>query len=294
MKQSFILFFIVIYFGTITGCAYFQKKDEPPPLPPIEETKPPLKLKPDHFKEFPWADLAKPTKDGNDPNTKLYTWRDGDTFESVAESEMGNPALGTKLALYNDLGPGKPIAGDKIVIPNAIIGLTSQIVIKHKKEREFGSPENLTAELKAGDEYKFRFESNVNGFLYAFKEDVKGVDFLYPAKVKIGARNRKKEKEPIMRDTGKIEAHTPLLVPSNPKGISYDPKKSGDRVFVFLSLRQIPELDDLKEKKSINVAEIEDVMLRVKQGDIVSEGAVRVLRIADPSEVLGFTLSVGG
>ena len=39
-----------------------------------------------------------------------------------------------------------------------------------------------------------------------------------------------------MRDTGKIAAAEQLLAPTSPKGFSYDPKKTGDRVPVFFSL----------------------------------------------------------
>jgi hypothetical protein len=292
MKRSFAIILSVLMIGLHAGCAYLVKPDLPPPLPPIEEVKPPFKLRMEHFKEFPWGELPKPAKDGNEPNSKLHTWREGDTFESVAETEMGTPAWGPKLGAYNDADAGKLSPGDKIVIPNPIIGISSTIVIKRKGEKEFGASQSFDTELKKGDEFKFHFESNVNAFLYVFREGAKGVDMVYPAQVKRGKRNKKAE--PLIRDTGKITAREPKLIPSDAKGMAYDPKRIGDRVFVFLSLRQIPEFDDLKEKEKIRVEEVEDVMHRVKQGDIISEGANRVLRITDPSEVLGFTLNVNG
>ena len=141
MKKSFILFFALVFFESlISGCALFPKPEPPPPLPPIEEPKPPLKVKPDQFSAFPWSELGKPNKDGNEPNTKMHTWRDGETFASIAEDEMGNSAWGNDLSKYNDLSDsGKVTSGDKIVVPNAIIGLQSQMVIKRKGERTFGS-----------------------------------------------------------------------------------------------------------------------------------------------------------
>ncbi len=99
-----------------------------------------------------------------------------------------------------------------------------------------------------------------------------------------------------MRDTGKIAAAEQLLVPTSPKGFSYDPKKTGDRVAVFFSLRAIPGLEDLKEKAKITEGDIEDVMRRVNQSDIKSDDAkgIRVIRVSDPNDVLGFYLSISG
>lgn len=294
MKRSFIFFCMYLLIGLVTSCGYLPKKDEPPPLPPIEEPKPPLKMKTDYFRAFPWDELPKPNKDGNDPNTKLHTWREGDTFESVAETEMGDVALGPKLAAYNDLiDPSKMVAGDKVVIPNPIIGLSSQMVVKRKGEKEFGSPAPLDIELKKGDEYKFRFEPNVNGFLYVFREGSKGLEILYPAPEKKAKRGTKRDTL-IVADSGKVSAHTPLLIPSIMKGIPFDPKKMGERVFVFLSMRPIQELDDLRTKAKARVEEVEDVLHRVKQSDIVSEGPIKALRIADPADILGFTFNTNG
>ncbi|HMK36462.1 MAG TPA: hypothetical protein VK463_15420 [Desulfomonilaceae bacterium] len=293
MKRPLVSFFVILVVGLVSGCAYFQKKDEPPPLPVIEETKPPLKLKGEYFKEFPWSDLAKPRKDGNDPDTRTYTAREGDTFQSIAENEMGDPALGAKLASFNDASDmTKPAAGEKIVIPNPIVGMSSQIEVKHKGEKQYGPPEPFDTALKKGDEYKLRFESNDNGYTYVFRQSPKGLEMLYPAQVKKGKRNKKAE--PLIRDTGKIMAHDPITVPAGPKGFAYDPKRPGDQVFVFLSLRKIPELEDLKEKTKIGDKDVEEIMRRVKEGEIVTEGPVRVLRIADPAEILGFSLNLNG
>lgn len=293
MKRALVTFLIPFVVGIMTGCAYLQKKDEPPPLPPIEETKPPLKMKGEYYREFPWPDLAKPRKDGNDPDTRTYTVREGDTFQNVAENEMGDPAMGTKLAAYNDMSETRPPVGDKIVIPNPIIGMTSQMEAKRKGEKQFGPPESFDADLKKGDEYRLRLESNANGYLYVFRQGAKGLEILYPAQVKKGKRNKKSEPLPP-RDTGKISVHDPIYVPAGSKGFPYDAKKAGDRVFVFFSLRQVPDLEDLKDKAKLRVEEVEEVMHRVKEGDIVVDGPIRVLRIADPAEILGFTVNLSG
>lgn len=287
------LAFLCVFFimGLFAGCAVFPKKDEPPPLPPIEETKPPIKLKADYFKEFPWPDLPKPSKDGNDPDTRTYTVKEGDTFDSIAEKEMGDPAMGQKLAAFNDLSDTRPPVGEKIVIPNPIIGLDTSLVVKRKGDKEFGSPEPFETDLKKGDQYKIRFESNVNGNLYVFREGPKGVDVLYPAAAKTPRRAGRKPAEPVMRDTGKVKAHEPILVPTAGSATP-DPKRSGDRLFVFLSLKEIPELEDLKGKTKIRADEINDVMHRVNAGDIVTDRNVRVIRISDPQQVLGFTINL--
>jgi hypothetical protein len=298
MKKSFISFISLILFGSlISGCAQlFPKPEPPPPLPPIIEPQPPLKVKPEQFKEFPWSELGKPNKDGNDTNTKMYTWREGDTFSKVAEAEMGNPALGDKLAKYNDvLDADKMVPGDKIVIPNPIIGLESRMVIKKHREKTYGAPEPVDTALKKGDEYKFSFVSNVNGYLYVLRQGPKEVELLYPAQVKKGQRNRKPER--LQRDDGKITANEPLLVPTSPKGLMYDPQRKGDRVAVFLSLRPIAGLEELKDKTKISEGDIEDVMREVKTGDIQSEPmtGVRVIRIPDPGkDILGFYLNITG
>jgi hypothetical protein len=299
MKKSFILFFSLIFFESlISGCApLFPKPEPPPPLPVIEEPKPQIKVKSDYFKAFPWSELGKPSKDGNEPNTKMYTWRDDDTFAKVAEAEMGNPAWGNDLAKYNDIAdPSKVIAGDKIVIPNPIVGLEYRMVIKRLKEKAFGAPEPVDTPLKKGDEYKFSFLSNVNGYLYVFKQSPKEVELLYPAQVKKGHRNRRPER--LQRDDGKITADVSLVIPSTPKGLSFDPKRSGDRVWVYLSLKPIQGLEELKDKAKISEAEVDEVMRDVKAGDIVSSDTatgVKVIRMPDPSkDILGFTLNISG
>lgn len=294
MKRPLILT-LILTLGLSAGCSYltFQKKDVPPPLPPIEETKPPLKLTTEYFKAFPWPELPKPRKDGNDPDTFTYTVKEGDTLESIAESMMGAPSLAVGLAEFNELAsPTSVKAGDKIVIPFPIIGMSSQIMVKGKKEKEFGSPVAFDVDFKKGDQYKLRFEPNVNGYCYILRQGAKGMTFLYPAQVKLSRRNRRAQ--PLMRDSGKAKAFEPIEIPMGNKGFLYDLKKAGDRVFVFLSLRTIPELEDLKEKTKIRVEEVEDVMHRVKEGGVVTDGPLRVLRIADPSEILGFVLNLSG
>ncbi len=294
MKRSLILLLFVSIVVTLTGCAYLQTKDEPPPLPPIEETKPPLTMKSEYFKSFPWDALAKPRKDGNDPDTILYTMKDGDTLESVAGNMMGDPGLAKSLAAYNELSPptsAKP--GDKLVIPYPIIGMSSEIMIKGKGEKHFGSPKPFRVEFKTGDQYQLRFESDVNGFAYILRKGAKGLTLLYPAQVKKGKRN-KKDLKPLLRDTSKVTAHEPIIIPIGEKGFVYDPKKAGDMIYVFLSLRKIDELEALGEKQTITPADVEGVMRSVKEGVVLNEPPVHLIRVSDPREILGFTLNIDG
>jgi hypothetical protein len=294
MKRRVIPSFIILILGLAAGCTYFQKKDEPPPLPPIEETKPPLKMKGDYFKSFPWSALPKPRKDGNDPDSTVYTFKEGDTLESVAEKEMGARGLATPLAEYNELSsPTAVSAGDKIVIPHPIIGVNSQIRIKGQKEKKFGALEAFDVEFKKGDRYKMVFETNVDGHLYVFRESAKqGVTMLYPRQAKKGKRN--KSEEPLVRDTGKVKAFDAVEIPLDDKGFGYDSKNVGDRILVFVSLRNITALDDLKDKKKIRIEEVKDVMHDVNEGDILTDGTTRLLRIADPAKLLGFSLNING
>ena len=97
-----------------------------------------------------------------------------------------------------------------------------------------------------------------------------------------------------MRDTGKVKAHQPIEIPVGKKGFVYDAKDQGDRVFVFLSLREIPDLENLKEKPKLKVDDVETVMHRVKEGEVYSEGPYRLLRINDVAEILGFALNLNG
>jgi len=293
MNRRVYLFPLIAIVAVLAGCAYFQKKDEPPPLPPIEETKPPLTMKSDYFKSYPWGQLPKPRKDGNDPDTTTYTMKEGDTVESVAENLMGDPALAAGLASFNDLSSpstGKP--GEKIIVPYPIIGVRSEIMIKSKGDPDFGAPRPFGGEFKKGDEYKLRFEPNVNSHLYVLRKGAKGLEYLYPAQVKTTKRN--KSTEPLMRDTGKVNAHEAVEIPIGKKGFAYDPKKVGDMVYVFQSLRKIPELEDLKDKKTLRVEDVEDVMHRVKEGEVLNTPPYHLLRITDPSEVLGFSLNIDG
>ncbi|MBI4961731.1 MAG: hypothetical protein HY913_00495 [Desulfomonile tiedjei] len=293
MKRPLVGFIIILILGLITGCAYLQKPDVPPPLPPIEETKPPLTMKSKYFEAFPWGDLATPRKDGNDPDTRVYPAKEGDTFESVAENMMGNPGLAQGLAKYNELPAGQKMsAGEKIVIPNPIIGVSSQVLVKAKREKAFGGPQPFNTEFKKGDEYKLRFVSNVDGYLYVFRQGAKSVELLYPTPVKKGRRN--KAQEALPRDSGKIRANDPKELPIGTKGYASDDKKVGDRIFVFLSLREDPDLEALKEKKGIKVEDVQAVMHRVKEGEVFSEPPYHLLRIADPKELLGLVLNIGG
>jgi hypothetical protein len=295
MNRLFIAAIAIITVGTMTGCAIFQKKDEPPPLPPIEETKPPLSLRGEHFKSYPWDQLPKPLKDGNDPDTFVYTAKEGDTLDSVAEKSMGDTTLAPGLASYNQLSPSMEVkVGEKIIVPYPIIGVSNQLAVKRKGDKKFGEPVAFGTELKKGDEYKLRLESNVNGHLYVFREGPKETTMLYPALLPKSPRARSRTQETLMRDTGVIRAHEEVLIPSGPKGIQYDPMKAGDKVYVFFSLRPIPGLEDLKDKKKITKPELDDVLMLVREGEIRSEPPLKLIRISDPKHVLGFTLNLGG
>lgn len=293
MKRSFLFLLGLFILAGLPGCAYFQKKDEPPPLPPIEEVKPPLSLKGDHFNSFPWTALQSPKKDGNDPDTITVTVKDGDTLESITESMMGSAGMAPGLAAFNKLSSSASLSsGDKVVIPNPIIGVSSKITVKSKGSKEFGDPQNLGVSFSKGDEYKLRFESNVNGFLYVFRKSAKGVNILFPAALKKSKRNQ--HPEPLMRDSGKVIAHDPVSIPLGKNGFVYDPKNAGDMLYVFLSMRKVNELEELKSKSPIRVEDLEDVMRRVKEGEIRNEPPIHVLRITDPGEILGFTLNIDG
>ena len=71
-------------------------------------------------------------------------------------------------------------------------------------------------------------------------------------------------------------------------------KSRGDVVFVFLSMKRIPELEGLKDKKSVREEDLQAVMHRVKVGEIVSEAPYTDVRVSDPTDILGFTLNIKG
>ncbi len=300
MKRPFIALSIVLVLCFLAGCGYFQKKDEPPPLPPIEETKPPLTMKGDYFKSYPWEGLTKPRKDGNDPDTTLYEIKKDDTLEKVAETQMGNPNLARGLADYNELTSPRVEPGDKVVIPNPIIGMRTEIMVKSKGQKDFGPPQPFDIELRQGDEYKLRFEPNANGYAYILREGPKGMELLYPApapEVKAGKKKDKKQVKqapPAIGDWGKVEVGQVIEIPPGKKGFAYDRKRAGDRIYVFLSLRKIADLDDLRDKKQIKRVNVEDVMQSVRVGEVFSQGPYHLLRINTPAETLGFSLNITG
>lgn len=312
MQRALITFPIILILGLIAGCSYFQTKDVPPPLPPIEEVKPPLKLKSSYFKAFPWDELPEPQKDGNDVDTTTYELKEGDTLESVAEKRMGDPEMAEKLAAYNQLSsPSSAKPGDKIVIPNPILGVTSQIMVKPKGDPEFGPPKPFGVKFQKGDEYKLRFETNVKGYCYIVRQGINKVEFLYPStpkaeapkprgkakaktKAKAKGKARPEPPQPVKRESAEVKAFEPIMIPTGNKGFPYDPKKEGDKIYVFLSLREIPGLEDLRDKKTVPPEDLEDVMRRVKIADILDDPPYRMLRIADPSEILGFSLNIDG
>lgn len=297
MKRTPAVIIVISVLGLVAGCSWWPRQPvEPPPLPPIDDVRPPLTMKGEYFKAFPWKELPKIRKDESDPNASDYTFKDGDTLESVAERFMGSPAMAADLAEYNQLPSRTVPVGQKIVIPHPIVGVTGEIVVKAKGEKAFGSPQSFTVQFKKGDQYKMRFVSNVNGHLYVLRQGAKGVDVLYPApapaQVKRGKRGKRAE-EPL-RATSDIKAYDAVEVPSGAQSVLYDSKRVQDRVFVFLSLKPIPALEDLRDSKKIKVQDVEDVMLRVNAGEIYSEPPYHLLRISDPNQVLGFSLNING
>ncbi len=302
MQRTLIPFPIILILGLIAGCSYFQlKPDPPPPLPPIVDVKPPLKLKSTHFKGFPWDDLPEPQKDGNDVDTTTYILKEGDTLKIVAEKRMGDPEMAEKLAAYNELPSLDAVKpGDKIVIPNPILGVSGEIMVKPKGDKEFGTPKPFGVEFQKGDQYKLKFETNVKGYCYILRQGLKKVVFLYPlkaepAKPKPKPRGRRKPKpEPLKLGSAEVKAYEPIVLPTGKLGYRYDPKKAGDRIYVFFSLKEIPSLEDLKDKKTIPKEDLEDVMRSVKEGEILDDPPYRLLRIADPAEVLGFRINIDG
>jgi hypothetical protein len=291
MKRRVIPSLIILILGLTAGCtSYFTKKDEPPPLPAIEEPKPArLEQKSEYFKAFPWGPLGKARKDGNDPDTTMYQVQADDTLQSVAEKQMGDAGQADKLGEYNDLSPSAKLApGDKIVVPNPFIGVESQIQVKGKKT--FGEPQPFDTTLKKGDRYRMVFKTNVDGYLYVFRENVKtGVTMLYPAKAKKGRRN--KNEEPTRLDTGKVKAFDTVYIPIGDKGFAADPKRKGENVMVFLSLRNIPDLEDMKEAKKISIKSLQDVMHGVEDAKILADGNLHLMRVSEPKKILGFSLN---
>ncbi|MFH0826037.1 MAG: LysM domain-containing protein [Pseudomonadota bacterium] len=301
MKVLKMLMLAALVIGPLSACTYFQKKDEPPPLPVIEETKPPLTLNGEYFNAFPWDKLAKPQKNGNDPDTFTYAVKEGDSLENVAEKNMGDSGLSSGLAAFNDLSPSSDLkSGEKIVVPYPIIGVRSRMLVKAKGAKQFGDPEPFDTELKKGDEYKLSFESNIAGYCYILRESTKGIEFLYPAVAKpIPAVTKKKGKKPAPEpepgpESEPVKPRVPIVIPAGPKGFGYDPKLAADKIHVFLSVRRIPELDDLKEKKKVTRVELDDVLHRVKEGEVYREAPYTLLRISDPKEILGFSLNLSG
>jgi len=129
------------------------------------------------------------------------------------------------------------------------------------------------------------------------------VVFLYPAPPKKAPALLKKGKgkakevkisESLPRSSGKIEAHTIVTVPEVGKGFTFDPKNKGNDIVVFFSIQSVPELEALKDRTTIRVADLEEVMRRVKVENIFSEAPYKLLRITGPMEILGFDLPMDG
>ena len=235
--------------------------------------------------------LQSPKKDGNDQDTITVTVKEGETLDGIAESMMGN-ASQAQWTLPHTTSRHRQTVLVRETNWKFLIQLSASAVSNDQVEgTRFSEPENFGTPFKKGDQYKLRFESNVDGNLYVYRKGVKGV-VVVPAPLKKSKRN--KNPEPLMRDSGKVTAYDPILIPIGKTGFAYNPKNAGDMIYVFLSLRKIPELEDLKTKPTIKVEDIEDVMHRVKEGEIKSDPPLRLLRISDPSEVLGFTLNIDG
>lgn len=294
IQRASILF--ILFVALTASCTYFRKPDIPPPLPAIVETKRPLTLKAEYFRSFPWDELSKPRKDGNDPDTFTYTFKEGDKLETVAQKMMGDSSLAVGLASYNELStPMSVPVGEKLVIPFPIVGISSHVMIKAKRDKLFGAPETFDVQFRPGDRFKMRFESNVDGYCYVFRQGLKKTQMLYPPVIKSDKKKKKDKKAVVKRADAELKAHKSIEIPVGKKaGYRYKSKMSGDRVFVFLSLRPIGVLEDLKEKKKIEAPDLQDVMHTVKEGDILSDPPIKLLRISEPSQVLGFALNIKG
>ncbi len=292
-----LLTFTCVTWGFFSGCAIVPSKpDEVPPLPKIEEPKPPppLTLKGSHFQAFPWDEI-KLRKDGTDPDTTVYTFTHDDTLDKVAEARMGDSALAVGLARFNEIIDANSIKeGDKIIIPDPIVGVQSRLVVKGKGDKEFGEPQPLDHKLSAGDYYKLRFEPNVNGYLYVYKTGVKGTVQLFP-EVKPPAQKKRGRKpsppEPAPEPV-KVTARQEVLIPKGKTGFKFDSTTSGDELHVFFSMREIPALEGLRNAKTIKRTDL-DLRDEISEAKTVTSGAVRVIRIKKPEEIIGFKLVLG-
>ncbi|MEW6351592.1 MAG: hypothetical protein AB1646_21280 [Thermodesulfobacteriota bacterium] len=286
-----------------SGCAIIPRQSDPetPPLPEIKkpEPPPPLTLKGEHFGAFPWSGV-KLRKDGTDPDTTSYTFAHDDTFDKVAEKMMGDSTLGPDLAKFNETeDPNSIKEGDKIVIPDPIIGVKSQLVVKGPRDKEFGDPEPFDHTFSKGDHYKFRFEPNVNGYLYVFRSGLKGTVMLFPprspaaasppARTKRGQRPTppaEQTSEPV-----KVQAHKEVLIPTG-KGVPFDSTRTGDRIHVFFSMRPISALETLRASKKLQESDLE-MKDDISEGKMVVSPPVRVVRVKKPEEIIGFVLNLG-
>ncbi len=300
-RISFLLAIVCCAFVLATNCSRIPiTPDEPeqPPLPPIVEKKPPLKMQSQYFNTFPWDELDKPEKAGNVQDAYTYVMKDGETLETVAKEQMGDAGLAPGLATYNGVSPTlKATDDEKLVIPYPIIGMKCEILIKPKGADEVDPPKNFESELKEGDQFRFRFESNVSGYCYIFRETARSTSMLFPLtekKANTGrGRRRAGASSPPERKSAEVKAHEPFEIPETEKKfIKYKPEMSGDRFWVFLSIRKITLLEELKEKKEIFKQDLEDVMQDVKQGEIFREPPIRLLRVARPFETLGFRMNM--
>jgi hypothetical protein len=291
---------VLLTWSLFSGCALVPKPDDPPPLPKVEEPKPtpPLTLKGDHFKAFPWDELPKMRKEGTDPDTTVYVCRSDESLDKVAEEQMGDRTLAGGLARFNELADPKGVKeGEKLIIPFPIIGVSSQMVVKGKDDKDFGQPQPIGYKLAKGDQYKLRFETNVNGYLYVYRTGMKGTTQLFPAPsapAKPAPRGKKPTRpqpEPPAEPKDKVMAHQPVLIPSAGKpGKAFDPNAVVDRIHVFFSMREIPALESLRRAKKIEKSDLE-LKDEINEGKIVESLPVRVIRVENPKEILGFTIS---
>jgi hypothetical protein len=283
-----------------SSCAYIPIKteDEPPPLPPIAETKkPPLEVKPIHFREFPWDELEKPTGDQTPNNTYIYTVKEGDTLESIAREQMGDASLSVGLATYNGLSSNMRVSeGENLIIPYPIVGIKSEVLVKPKDDDEL-IPDTFEREFNDKDEFRMRFEPNVDGHCYIFRVTSRSTSMLYPYKEEKPRRPRPGQEPGLKRKSSEVKAHEPIGIPEDEDiRIKYNhPTMAGDRIVVFLSISPIPALEELKEEKIIQEQDLIDVMhSRVKPDKIITEPPIRIMRVPSPLGILGFALSILG
>jgi hypothetical protein len=122
---------------------------------------------------------------------------------------------------------------------------------------------------------------------------------VYPYEEKTGSTRRRRPRSDqagtVKRKSSKVKAHEPFELPEDEELlIEYKSTMAGDRLFVFLSIRPIPSLEELKDSRAIEEHDLQYVMDRVRQEKIFEEPPVKLLRVESPVEILGYALNIKG